>query len=73
MWLWLWCEVAGGIQLFNSGCFNRGRPDAMLCGGSIICLFGCLRARMFKKRRHKGDCMFCLVLATAPAGCGADP
>ena len=39
-WLEGW-GVVGGIQLFNSGCLNRGRPDAMICGGSIICLFGC--------------------------------
>ena len=37
--------VVGGIQVFNSGCFNRGRPDAMLCGGTIIYLFCCLRVQ----------------------------
>ena len=40
-----------GIQL-NSGRVNRGRPDTMLCGGGIIYLFGCLRVRMFRKRRR---------------------
>ena len=44
--------VAGGIQLFNSGCFNRGRPDAMLCEGSRKYLFGCLRVRMLKMCRR---------------------
>ena len=32
--------------------FDRERPDAMLCGGSIIYLFDCIRVRMFKKRRR---------------------
>ena len=38
---------------FNSRCFNRGRADTMLCRSNIIDLFGCLRVRMFEKRRRK--------------------
>ena len=41
-------EAVAGIQLFNSRCSNRGRPDAMLCGGCVMYLFGCLRVWMFK-------------------------
>ena len=40
---------------FNSGYFDRGRLDAMLCGRSKIYLFGCLRVRMFKKRGRRVD------------------
>ena len=46
---WHGWRAGGGIQLLNSGCCHRGRPDAMLRGGSITYLFGCLCARMFKK------------------------
>ena len=32
-----------------------GRPDAMLCGGSIMDLFGGLRVRMLKKHLRNLD------------------
>ena len=40
---------------FSSGCLNRGRPDAMLCGGSLTYQFGCLRVRMFKNRHRSSN------------------
>ena len=42
--------MVGGIQLFNSGCFNRGRPDAF-CGGGMrsVLLLTC------PERRGEGE------------------
>ena len=34
--------------------FDRGRPGTMLCGGSIVYLFGCLHVRIFRQRRRRG-------------------
>ena len=52
VWLEGCAGAVSGYSIPNSGCFNRGRPDTMLCGG-IIYLFGCLHVRMCKKCRRR--------------------